>query len=94
MREIERCADEAIEGRPFEAMPRVVERAHGKAPVHQLRVRRPGPVRIAVPEGRREEEEPILRREDLSERLMAEERAKQSEQRYRELLQQRSGGQE
>jgi PAS domain S-box-containing protein len=32
--------------------------------------------------------------EDLTERLMAEERAKQSEQRYRELLQQRSGGQE
>jgi PAS domain S-box-containing protein len=32
--------------------------------------------------------------EDLSERLMAEERAKQSEQRYRELLQQRGGGSE
>jgi PAS domain-containing protein len=29
--------------------------------------------------------------EDLTERLMAEERAKQSEQRYHELLQQRSG---
>jgi PAS domain S-box-containing protein len=32
--------------------------------------------------------------EDLSERLMAEERAKQSEQRYRELLQQRGDGSE
>ena len=32
--------------------------------------------------------------EDLSERLMAEERAKQSEQRYRELLQQRGSGSE
>jgi PAS domain S-box-containing protein len=32
--------------------------------------------------------------EDLSERLMAEERAKQSEQRYRELLQQRGAGSE
>jgi PAS domain S-box-containing protein len=32
--------------------------------------------------------------EDLSERLMAEERAKQSEQRYRELLQQQNGRQE
>jgi hypothetical protein len=29
--------------------------------------------------------------EDLTERLMAKERAKQSEQRYHELLQQRSG---
>jgi PAS domain S-box-containing protein len=32
--------------------------------------------------------------EDLTERLMAEERAKQSEQRYRELLQQRGGARE
>jgi PAS domain S-box-containing protein len=32
--------------------------------------------------------------EDLSERMMAEERAKQSEQRYRELLQQRGGARE
>jgi hypothetical protein len=32
--------------------------------------------------------------EDLTERLMAEERAKQSEQRYLELLQQRNGRQE
>jgi hypothetical protein len=63
VREVEGRPDEAIERRPFEAVPRVVERAHREAPVHQLRIRGPGPIRVSVAEGGREQEEPILRRQ-------------------------------
>jgi hypothetical protein len=61
MGEIERCAHQAIERRPFEPMPRVVEAAHGEAAVHELRVLWPRALRITVAERRREEKEAVLR---------------------------------